>query len=115
MEVQIFGTQKSVDTKKALRFFAERGVKTHFVDLKERAMSPGELKRFVDRFGVEALVDRESKRYAELGLAAASPTGDRWVDRLLTDPLLLTQPLVRQGNQFTLGLAESEWRSWCGR
>ena len=71
MEVQIFGVKKSADTRKALRFFAERRVKTHFVDLQERAASLGELRRFAQKFGVEALLDRESKRFAELGLRQA--------------------------------------------
>ena len=55
MEVQIFGTRKSADTRKALRFFAERRVKTHFVDLAERPASRGELNRFAQKFGVTAL------------------------------------------------------------
>ena len=71
MEVQIFGLKKSPDTRKALRFFAERRVKTHFVDLQERAVSPGELNRFAQKFGVPALIDRESRRFADLGLASA--------------------------------------------
>ena len=53
MEVQIFGVKKSADTRKALRFFAERRVKTHFVDLNERAASLGELRRFVQKFGLD--------------------------------------------------------------
>src|ERR671918_806784 len=64
MEVQVFGIRKSSDTRKALRFFAERRIKTHFVDLQERAASPGELRRFAQKFGVEALVDRGSRRFA---------------------------------------------------
>ena len=58
MEVQIFGIRKSADTRAALRFFAERRVKTHFVDLNERAASPGELRRFAQKFGVRALIER---------------------------------------------------------
>jgi hypothetical protein len=58
MEVQIFGTKKSADTRKALRFFAERRIRTHFVDLAERAASKGELTRFAQKFGVHGLVDR---------------------------------------------------------
>ena len=50
MEVQIFGVRKSADTRKALRFFAERRIRTHFVDLQEWPASPGELRRFVQRF-----------------------------------------------------------------
>lgn len=58
MEVQIFGTKKSPATRAALRFFAERRVKTHFVDLQQRAASPGELRRFVQKFGIDGVLDR---------------------------------------------------------
>jgi len=112
VEVQVFGYKKNADTRKALRFFAERRVKTHFVDLAERAASLGELKRFAQKFGVAALVDRESKRYHELGLAHARYTDDRWLDKLATEPLLLRMPLTRSANRLTIGLAEDEWRSW---
>src|SRR5687767_13093544 len=95
MEVQIFGIKKNPDTRKALRFFAERRVKTHFVDLNERAASPGELRRFAQKFGVEALVDRSSRRFEELGLGAARYGEERWLDLLAGEPLLLRMPLVR--------------------
>lgn len=113
MEVQIFGVKKSADTRKAQRFFAERRVKVHFVDLVERAAAPGELKRFVQKFGIGALIDRESRRYAELGLAHARLSDERWLDKLVEEPLLLRMPLVRNGNQLTLGAAEAEWKTWC--
>jgi arsenate reductase-like glutaredoxin family protein len=112
MEVQIFGTKKSSDTRKALRFFAERRVKTHFVDLAERAASKGELNRFAQKFGIGALIDRTSRRYAELGLAHARLSDDRWLERLIDEPLLLQQPLVRNGNRLTIGLAEESWLEW---
>ena len=112
MEVQVFGSKKSTDTRKALRFFAERRVKTHFVDFAERAASLGELKRFAQKFGVAALIDRQSKRYQELGLAHARYTDDRWLDKLVDEPLLLRMPLTRSANRLTIGLAEDEWRSW---
>lgn len=112
MEVQIFGIKKSADTRKALRFFAERRVTTHFVDLMERAASPGELRRFVQKFGTTALVDRESKRFVELGLAPARLSDDRWLEKLADEPLLLRMPLVRNGNALTVGLAEGEWKRW---
>ena len=115
MEVQVFGIRKSADTRKALRFFAERRVKTHFVDLQERPASPGELRRFVQKFGVEALIDRGSRRYADLGLGAARLSEERWLDRLVQEPLLLRMPLVRSGNQLTIGAAEETWRGWVGR
>jgi arsenate reductase-like glutaredoxin family protein len=112
VEVQIFGNKKNADTRKALRFFAERRVKTHFVDFAERAASLGELKRFAQRFGVSALIDRESKRYQELGLAHSNYTDERWLEKLSEEPLLLKMPLARAANRLTIGLAETEWRSW---
>jgi len=113
--VQIFGTKKSSDTRKAQRFFAERRVQVHFVDLAERAASLGELRRFAQKFGVRALVDPEAKRYRELGLSAAALSEERWLDLLVKEPLLLRMPLVRNGNQLTVGLAEAEWRAWTTR
>ena len=115
MEVQIFGIRKSPDTRKALRFFAERRIKTHFVDLQERAASPGELRRFAQKFGVQALVDRGSRHFADLGLGAAQLSEDRWLDKLVEQPLLLRMPLVRQQQRLTVGDAESTWRQWIGR
>ncbi len=113
--IQVFGTKKSADTRKALRFFAERRVQVHFVDLAQRAASPGELRRFVQKFGVQALVDREAKRFRELGLGAAHLSDERWLEKLAAEPLLLRQPLVRNDNQLTIGDAEPTWREWLGR
>ena len=112
MEVQVFGVRKSADTRAALRFFAERRIKTHFVDLNERAASVGELRRFVQRFGVKAIVDRDSRRYAELGLRTASLSEERWLEKLSLEPLLLRMPLVRYGQRLTIGKAEDTWTSW---
>ncbi len=112
MEVQIFGVKKSADTRKALRFFAERRVKTHFVDLQERAASLGELRRFAQKFGIGALIDMTSRRYAELGLRSSRLSDDRWLTVLAEEPLLLRTPLTRSANRLTIGLAEEEWRSW---
>lgn len=113
MEIQIFGVKKSAETRKAQRFFAERRIKVHFVDLMERAASPGELRRFVQKFGLDALIDKTSRRYAELGLAHARLSDDRWLEKLSMEPLLLRMPLVRNANQLTVGEAEDEWKRWC--
>src|SRR5512142_3290887 len=115
MEVQIFGVKKSADTRKAQRFFAERRVKVHFVDLMERAASLGELRRFAQKFGAQALIDRDSRRFEELGLKYTTLSDERWLDKLCFEPLLLRMPLVRNGNQLTIGLAETEWKSWTGK
>ena len=112
MEVQVFGVKKSSDTRKALRFFAERRIKTHFVDLNERAASLGELRRFVQKFGIDRLIDKESKRYEELGLRHARYSDDTWLDKLVAEPLLLRMPLVRNGTALTIGPAEQDWKTW---
>lgn len=115
MEVQIFGTKKNADTRKALRFFAERRIRTHFVDLSQRAASKGELAKFAQKFGVQALIDRDSRRFADLGLQHAGLSDTRWLEKLVDEPLLLRQPLVRSENRFTIGLAEAAWKEWAGR
>lgn len=115
MEVQIFGTKKSADTRKALRFFSERRVKTHFVDLNERAAALGELRRFAQKFGVAALIDRESRRFQDLGLAQARYGDERWLEKLVEEPLMLKTPLVRFQQQLTLGVDEAVWKGWVGR
>jgi arsenate reductase len=115
LEVQIFGIKKSADTRKALRFFSERRIKTHFVDLLERPASLGELRRFAQKFGVTALLDRDSKRYDELGLRYAQLSDERWLEKLSEEPLLLRLPLVRNANQVVIGVGEAIWKSWLGR
>jgi Spx/MgsR family transcriptional regulator len=112
MNIQIFGVRKSADTRKALRFFAERRVKAHFVDLVERPASRGELLRFVQKFGIAKLLDTQSKRFEELGLKHAQLSDERWLQKLVADPLLLKMPLVRNSNQLTIGADESTWKEW---
>lgn len=112
MNIQIFGVRKSADTRKALRFFAERRAKAHFVDLVERPASRGELLRFVQKFGIAKLLDTQSKRFEELGLKHAQLSDERWLQKLVADPLLLKMPLVRNSNQLTIGADESTWKEW---
>ena len=112
MDVQIFGIQKSADTRKALRFFKERRVNVHFVDLKVRAASKGELTRFAQKFGMEAILDRDSKRFQSLGLKAAHYSDKRWMEILTEEPLLLRMPLVRNKNLLSVGPAEDTWKEW---
>ena len=114
-EAQVFGGKKSAETRKALRFFAERRVTTHFVDFAERGPSLGELRRFAQKFGVAALVDRSSSRFAELGLGPARLSDERWLERMAEEPLLLRVPLVRYGRELSVGADEAAWRTWVGR
>lgn len=115
MEVQVFGVRKSAETRKALRFFAERRVKTHFVDLLERPASKGELRRFVQKFGVTAMIDQTSRRYQELGLRHARMSDESWVDKLVEEPLLLRMPLVRTANKVSIGDDAVTWKQWMER
>jgi len=112
MEVQIFGMKKSAGTRKAQRFFAERRIRVHFVDLTQRAASPGELRRFIQKYGIDGILDRQSKRFAQLGLGTASYGEERWLQLLAEEPLLLRQPLVRSGSQLAVGEAEAQWKEW---
>ena len=115
LNVQVFGTKKHKDTRAALRFFSERRIKVHFVDMNVKPPSKGELNRFVQKFGVQALIDSESRRYRDLGLHSASYSDGRWMDTLLDEPLLLIQPLVRNGSELTVGPVAREWTQWLAR
>jgi arsenate reductase (glutaredoxin) len=112
MNIQIFGTNKSQDTKKALRFFKERSIQPHFVDLQEREMSPGELKRFSDKFGLKALIDEKGKAYAEAGFAHMRVPDEQMTQKLIDDPKLMIQPLVRDGTTLSVGWDEQIWKAW---
>jgi arsenate reductase len=110
--VQIFGFKDCQDTRKAQRFFAERRIAVHFVDLDQRPAAKGELRRFVERFGAAALVDRGGARFKALGLRVVGDSPQRLVDRALTEPRLLRTPLVRNGGKVTIGHAPVDWQAW---
>lgn len=113
LTIQIFGTKKCAETRKAERFFRERGVKVHVVDLAEKPMALGELRNVAAKVGgIESLIDREGKRYIERGLKYAAPTGPRIEQLLAEDPLLLRTPIVRAGKAATVGAAPAVWATW---
>jgi arsenate reductase (glutaredoxin) len=114
-EVQIFGRKKCADTRKAQRFFQERRIRVHFVDLAERGASLGELRRFAERFGVDRLIHRDGARFRERGLHVAHRSEAQWLDALVEDPGLLVTPLVRWKTKLTVGGDEAAWRGWTGR
>lgn len=114
--VQIFGTKKCPDTRKAERFFKERGVKFQAIDLAQKGMSKGELRGVASRVGgLDALVDRTAKRYVDKGLKHAAPSGERLEQLLLDDALLLRTPIVRSSAGATVGLASDVWAEWLKR
>jgi arsenate reductase-like glutaredoxin family protein len=110
--VQVFGTKKCAETRKAERWFKERGIPIMAVDLRERGLSAGELKSVVAKVGAEALIDRDGNRYRDRGLRVAAPTGPRIEQALLDDPLLLKTPIVRSGKEATVGWAPDVWTRW---
>lgn len=112
MNVQIFGFRDCQDTRKAQRFFAERRIAVHFVDLDERPAAKGELRRFAERFGAAALIDKNGARYKALGLRVAGDSPQRLLDRALTEPRLLKTPLVRNAGKVTVGPAAADWQAW---
>jgi arsenate reductase (glutaredoxin) len=110
--IQIFGLEKDRATRAAQRFFKERRVPISFVEMRKRAIAPGELRRFVERLGARALLDETSRAYRDAGLGYLRMDDGDIVERLLADPSLLRLPLVRNGNDVTAGSAEITWKAW---
>ncbi|HMJ60795.1 MAG TPA: ArsC/Spx/MgsR family protein, partial [Bryobacteraceae bacterium] len=106
LSVQIFGLKNSQATRAAERFFKERRVTFHLVDLKQKPMAPGEIKRFVDRFGLAGLLDTEGKAYVDAGLKYLKLTDSEMLGRIERDAKLLLLPLVRATNRLSIGQDE---------
>ena len=109
--VQIFGAPDSASTRAAQRFFKERRIDVHFVDITRKPMAPTELRRFIDRLGAPAVADSDSKAWRDAGLGYLRMDGDELAARLSTDQRLLKVPLVRIGNSVAAGRDESAWKS----
>jgi arsenate reductase-like glutaredoxin family protein len=109
--VQIFGLKSSQATRAAERFFKERRVPLQLVDLKQKPMSPGEIKRFIDRFGWPALLDTDGKAYVDAGLKYLKVTDNELFGRVEKDARLLRLPLVRSGKLLSVGQDEESWRA----
>ncbi|WP_407398950.1 arsenate reductase family protein [Treponema sp.] len=119
MAIQIFGTTKSFDVKKAERYFAERRIPFQKIDLKEKGISKGELESVVACLArkaggrtqaIEMLADKNNKDYASF---AYLDDGDKEA-KLLENPLLMVQPVVRNGKDAaTVGYDPETWKSWC--
>lgn len=113
MNIQIFGTKKCAETRKAQRWFKERAIKFQFIDLAEKAMTAGELRSVAGRVGgTEAMIDRDGKRYESKNLKYMAPTGVRIETALLEDPLLLKTPIVRNGAVAAIGYQPDVWATW---
>ncbi len=108
-DLQVFTSPKHKIAKKAERFFKERGVKFHAVDIRQKPPSPGELRKWVQRFGVEAVLDKTSKTYVESGLQYFSAGQDDWIDRMCRHPDVIALPLVRCGTDLSVGDDPEAW------
>ncbi len=112
MNIQIFGTKKSFDTKKAQRWFKERRIKFQFIDLREKEMSKGELRSVMQAAGgIDALVNLDAKDEGALALVQHLAESQRF-DKLLENQQLLREPIVRNGKQATVGYRPEVWGGW---
>ena len=109
MTIQIFGVKSSQPTRAAERFFKERRATIQLVDLQKKPMAPGEIKRFIDRFTLNALVDRENVAIKYLKLSDAD-----LLAKIERDPKLLHLPLVRAANRLSIGHDEAGWKAMLG-
>jgi arsenate reductase-like glutaredoxin family protein len=114
INVQIFGVKNSHATRAAERFFKERRIPLQMVDLKQKPMSPGEIKRFIDRFGLPGLLDVESKAYIDGGFKYLKMTDAELLAKIERNPGLLRVPLVRAGNRISVGHNEEAWKAMAG-
>ena len=111
LSVQIFGLKNSQATRAAERFFKERRVAIHMVDLKQKPMAAGEIKRFIERFGLAGLLDSEGKAYIDAGLKYYKLSDAELLSRIQRDPKLLRLPLIRCANRLSVGHDEDSWKA----
>ena len=112
MNIQIFGTKKCFDTKKADRYFKEREIKFQFIDLKEKGMSKGEFASVKQAgVGLDKLVDETNKDKNTLALLKYLSDSDK-EEKLLENQQLLKTPIVRNGKQATVGYQPEVWKNW---
>jgi arsenate reductase (glutaredoxin) len=109
--IQVFGVKNSPATRAAERFFKERRVAIQMVDLKKKAIAAGEIKRFVERFGWNGLLETEGKAYVEAGLKYLKLSEAELMQRIEREPLLLRLPLVRGGKLASIGQDEESWKA----
>lgn len=110
MNIQIFGSKKCQETRKAERYFKDRSIKFQFINLAEKGLSKGELNSVKAAVGgIDALVDKEGKQYQKRNLKYILHTLE---EELLNDPLLLKTPIVRNGSKATIGYAPEIWKTW---
>lgn len=112
MNIQIFGSKKDFDTKKADRFFKERGIKVQFIDMKEKGMSKGEFQSVCQAVGgYRNLIDQNCKDKDLLALITYIAEEDK-VEKILENQKIIRIPIVRNGRQATVGYQPDVWKGW---
>jgi arsenate reductase len=111
VNVQIFGVKNSQPTRAAERFFKERRIAIQMVDLNKKPMSAGEIKRFVDRFGLAGLLVTDGAAYAAAGLKYMKMSDGELLARIEREPKLLRLPLIRAANRLSVGHDEVAWKA----
>jgi len=109
MNIQIFGTKKCQDSRKAERYFKERSIPFHYVDLTVRGLSKGELDRVKAAVGLDNLIDKAGKEYDKRNLKYLVHNVE---EMLLEHPLLLKTPIIRNGPKATVGYQPKTWDEW---
>ena len=129
MNIQIFGTKKCNDTKKAERFFKERGIKYQFIDMKEKGMSKGEFTSVAQaNGGLENMINWEGRTKSGGLRSCADQSGaetdqdilalikyiadEDKLEKVLENPQVIKTPVVRNGKQSTLGYQPDVWKGW---
>ncbi|MFL0197583.1 arsenate reductase family protein [Clostridium sp. WILCCON 0269] len=111
MNIQIFGTKKCFDTKKAERYFKERKIKYQFIDLNQKGLSKGELESVKASVGLNNLINVKTKEYKTLNMDKIRSSSVR-EEMLLNNPRLYETPIVRNGKQATVGYDSEVWKNW---
>ncbi|MCI5792048.1 MAG: arsenate reductase family protein [Lachnospiraceae bacterium] len=112
MNIQIFGTNKCFDTKKAMRYFKERGIKYQFIDLKEKGLSKGEYQKVKQAVGgLDNMLNENAKDRDALALIKYIAEEDR-DEKVLENQQVLKTPIVRNGQQATVGYVPDVWKGW---
>lgn len=109
MNIQIIGTKKCKETQKAERYFKERKIPFHFRDLTEKGLAKGELENISRVIPLDDLINKESKRFKDRGMQCMVFDFE---EELLSDPLLLKTPIVRNEKLVTIGFQPDVWKMW---
>ena len=112
MNIQIFGTKKCNDTKKAQRFFKERGINFQFIDMNEKILSKGELRSVCQAVGgISQMIDEDCKDKDALALIKYI-SDDEKEEKLLANQQVIKTPVVRNGKLATVGYMPDVWKKW---